>query len=161
MSLRAKTRAVDAGCDDALFLDGRDGRHLEELSGMNIFVVEGPATSGRTTLLTPPAGETVLKGITRASLIELAGDFGFGVREAPIALDDWRAGGLSGRYTEAFACGTAAVIAPIGRVRQGEQEWTIGDGSAGAVTMRLRTALIAIQEGRSPDHRGWHHPVGL
>jgi branched-chain amino acid aminotransferase len=152
-SLQTKVTASAEGFDEVLWLDAIEHRYVEELSGMNAFIVRDGE------LVTPPLTDTILEGITRASLIELARSFGITVREEAIAADDWVADANAGRVTEAFACGTAAVIAPIGRLTTGTGTATMGDGTPGPMTLRLREALVAIQEGRAEDTFGWMSPV--
>ena len=127
---------------------------------MNFFIVEA-RRGAAPTLVTPPIDGTILAGITRASILELAPQLGYEVREAPIAIDDFRRRATTGGITEAFASGTGAVVAPIGHVRDGDAIWTIGGGAAGPVTRRLRAALLDLQEGRAPDPYGWRIPLGL
>ena len=153
-SLVAKRQAVAHGCDETLWLDAHERRWIEEMGGMNIAFVEAPG--GRPTLVTPPIGDTILDGVTRRSLLELALLLGYDVVERHVAIDELRE---AGSYEEAFACGTAAVIVPIGGVRSPSDEITIGDGNPGPVTVRLREALVAIQEGRAADPFGWRVPV--
>ena len=86
---------------------------------------------------------------------EIAKDLGLGAEEGRINVDEWREGNASGEITEVFACGTAAVITPVGSVKSAEHSWTIGDGGPGEVTMRLREALLEIQTGRADDAHGW------
>ena len=81
------------------------------------------------------------------------------VTEEPISVEQWRAGCESGEITEVFACGTAAVITPVGAVKGASGSWVIGDGAAGPVTMRLREQLLGIQFGRLPDPHGWVRKV--
>jgi branched-chain amino acid aminotransferase len=153
-SLAAKADAHAHGCDETLWLDAHDRRWVEEMGGMNIMFVD---TSGaRPVLVTPPVGDTILDGVTRASLLTLAPGLGIDVLERPVAIDELDA---PGPFREAFACGTAAVVAPIGRVRSTDREVVIGDGEPGPVTLRLRDALVAIQEGRAADPFGWRMPV--
>lgn len=104
---------------------------------------------------TPPLTGTILPGITRASLITLARDMGFVVREEPYSIDQWQEDARSGRLSEAFACGTAAVVAPIGAVKGRNYSFTIGDGDVGPTTERLKSALTDIQFGRGEDQYGW------
>jgi branched-chain amino acid aminotransferase len=155
----ASSSSATADYDELLFLDATEHRWVEELSAMNLFVVE-ERSGAAPTLVTPPTG-TILAGVTRASLLELAVTLGYGVREAPIAIDDWRRRAATGELTEAFASGTGAVVAPIGEVIDGDITWTIGDGNPGVVTRRLRAALLDLQEGRAPDRYGWRVPVRL
>src|SRR3989440_6603854 len=146
-SLLPQAQAVEHGCDQALFLDAVQRRYVDELSGMNVFFVYADGT-----LVTPPLSGSILPGITRDSVITLARDNGLTVAERPMAFDDWRADAASGRLREAFACGTAAVITPIGTGRgpDGEVEMTAGPG-----TGDLRRQLVDIQRGRAADPHGW------
>jgi branched-chain amino acid aminotransferase len=150
-SLAAQAEAIAQGCDQVVFLDAAERRWVEELGGMNLFFVLDDGS-----LVTPPLSGTILPGITRDSLIRLARDAGMTVREESYALDQWRADAATGRLTEAFACGTAAVVTPIGRVRGADGlDFSIGNGGSGSVAETLRTALTDIQRGRAPDPHGW------
>ena len=151
-SLVAQAEAIRRGCDQVVFLDAGERRWIEELGGMNIFFVHADGS-----LQTPPLTGTILPGITRDSLIRLARDEGLTVREEPYAIEQWRADAQAGRLTEAFACGTAAVVTPIGRVAGPDYGFQIGDGGTGAVTARLLDRLAAVQRGRAPDPHGWRH----
>jgi branched-chain amino acid aminotransferase len=151
-SLQAQAEAIAHGCDQVVFVDAAERRWVEELGGMNIFFVFDDGT-----LVTPPLTGTILPGITRDSLLTLARAGGLAVREEPYALEQWRADAASGRLVEAFACGTAAVVTPIGRVRGVDGEFEIGNGVAGQTTERLRSELVAIQRGHAPDPHGWVH----
>ena len=121
---------------------------------MNVFLVFNDGT-----LLTPPLG-TILDGITRNSLMTLARAEGLTVREQPYAIDQMRADAQSGHLTEAFACGTAAVVAPIGRVASPDGEFKIGAGGPGQTTTRLKQKLVDIQRGAAPDPHGWVYKLG-
>ena len=149
-SLRAQAEAIERGCDQVVFLDAVERRWVEELGGMNVFFVFDDGT-----LVTPPLTGTILPGITRDSIITIARDAGFAVREEPYAIDQWRADAASGRLREAFACGTAAVIAPIGTLRSNEGEFTISGAKAGPVSKRLLDMLVDVQRGNSNDPYGW------
>jgi branched-chain amino acid aminotransferase len=149
-SLIAQAEAVREGCDQVVFLDAVERRWIEELGGMNIFFVFEDGS-----LQTPPLDGTILHGVTRDSLIKLARDMGRTVREEDYSIEQWRADAESGRLTEAFACGTAAVVTPIGRVKGRDGEFSIGGGAAGPVTVGLRSALVDIQRGAAPDPYGW------
>ena len=87
----------------------------------------------------------------------LGHDLGLTVREQPYAIDEWQADATSGRLREAFACGTAAVITPIGKVKGKSRAFSIGDAEPGQLTQRLKTALTDIQFGRAPDPHGWRN----
>jgi branched-chain amino acid aminotransferase len=153
-SLVAQAEAIEHGCDQVVFLDAVEQRYVDELGGMNVFYVFDDGT-----LLTPPLTGTILPGITRESVLRLAADQGLTVREELYSYEQWQADARSGRLREAFACGTAAVITPIGVVRDRSGEFTIGDGAAGKVTMDLRERLVGIQRGTAPDPHGWVHRV--
>jgi branched-chain amino acid aminotransferase len=148
-SLRAQAEAIDRGCDQVVFLDAIERRYVEELGGMNIFFVFDDGS-----LSTPPLG-TILPGITRDSIIELAKDSGTRVREEAYTIDQWRADAASGRLKEAFACGTAAVISPIGKVCSASGEFLVSGGAAGPVAMGMRKKLVDIQYGRAADPHDW------
>ena len=149
-SLVAQAEAIRQGCDQVVFLDAVERRWVEELGGMNVFFVFDDGS-----VQTPPLDGTILHGVTRDSLLTLARDMGLTVREEPYAIDQWKADAESGRLTEAFACGTAAVVTPIGSVKGVDGEFTIGGQSIGPLTMRLRSALVDIQRGAAPDPYGW------
>jgi len=159
-SLAARAFGSGSNFDELLFLDAAERRWVEELSAMNLFIVE-EQSAGAPTLVTPPTSGTILAGITRASLLELAPALRYDVREAPIAIDDWRRRAANGVVTESFASGTGAIVAPIGRVLDGDTTWVIGDGTPGIVTRRLRAALLDLQEGRAPDPYGWRISLRL
>ncbi|HMO69367.1 MAG TPA: aminotransferase class IV, partial [Novosphingobium sp.] len=123
---------------------------VEELGGMNLYFVFDDGS-----LVTPELTGTILPGITRDSLLALARDEGLTVREDRYSLDQWRADAASGRLVEAFACGTAAVVTPVGKVAGRDGEFVIGSGGPGQVTQKLRNRLVAIQRGEAPDPHGW------
>ena len=149
-SLVPMAEAIAKGHDQVVFLDAAERKWIEELGGMNLFFVFADGT-----LITPPLGGTILPGITRASLLEMAADEGLTVREDRYSIDQWRDDSASGRLTETFACGTAAVVTAVGKVAGRHGEFTIGSGSPGQTTQRLRDRLVAIQRGRAPDPHGW------
>ncbi|MEV0211656.1 branched-chain amino acid aminotransferase [Micromonospora sp. ALFpr18c] len=153
----AQRNAVKNGCDQVVWLDAVEHTWVEEMGGMNLCFVQGAGDSQ--TLMTPALTGTLLPGVTRNSLLQLAERLGLGCEEGRISVDQWRKQCETGNTTEVFACGTAAVIAPVGQVRGANGGWTIGDGRPGPVTMRLREALIGIQYGRIPDEFGWVHTV--
>lgn len=111
-------------------------------------------------LLTPPLTGTILPGITRDSLITLAREDGLSVREERYSLEQWRADAASGELIEAFACGTAAVVTPVGQVAGPDGTFTIGSGGPGQVTGKLKARLTAIQRGAEADSHGWVHRIG-
>jgi branched-chain amino acid aminotransferase len=149
----AQAQATARGCDQVVWLDAAEHRWVEEMGGMNLYFVYGTGPSAR--IVTPSLTGTLLPGITRDSLLTLAADLGYTAEEDKISTDEWREGNESGAITEVFACGTAAVITPVGAVDSDNGGWTIGDGNPGPVSMRLREHLMAIQTGREPDPHGW------
>jgi branched-chain amino acid aminotransferase len=153
-SLAAQAEAIEHGCDQVVFLDAVHRRYVDELGGMNVFFVYDDGT-----LVTPPLTGSILPGITRDAVITLARAAGRTVHERPVSIDDWRADAASGKLREVFACGTAAVITPIGVVRTPDGEIVAGDGGGGEVTMGLRRQLVDIQRGRADDPYGWVHRV--
>ena len=152
--LSAQAEAIEAGCDQVVYLDAVERKYVDELGGMNIVFVLDDGS-----LVTPPLTGTILPGITRDSVLKLAGRAGRRVEERPVSFDEWRDGAASGRIREAFACGTAAVITPIGTVKSPDGQFTVADGGSGEVTMSLRQELSDIQRGRADDPFGWVHRV--
>lgn len=149
-SLIAQSEAVKNGCDQVVFLDAAEHRWVEELGGMNLFFLFDDGT-----LITPPTDGTILEGITRDSLITLARGQGITVREERYAIDQWRADAESGRLVETFACGTAAVVTPVGSVHGKDGSFTIGAGGPGQLTQKLRDQLVSIQKGLANDPYDW------
>jgi branched-chain amino acid aminotransferase len=148
-SLLAQTEAAENGCQQVLFLDSVEGKYLEELGGMNIVLVYRDGT------MVTPQSDTILSGITRDSVLTLARDRGHTVESRPITIDEWKAGHDSGDIVEAFACGTAATVVPIGQLKG--LGFTLGSENpkAGEVTLALRKELVDIQYGRTEDTHNW------
>lgn len=121
---------------------------------MNLYFVYGNK------IVTPELSGSLLPGITRDSLLKIATDLGYEAAEGRISVEDWKAATEDGSLTEVFACGTAAVITPVGSVKSEAASWTVGDGKPGEVTMKLRKALLDLQTGATPDSHGWMHPLG-
>lgn len=149
-SLVPTAEAFARGHDQVLFLDAAEHKWIEELGGMNLFFAFADGS-----LLTPPLTDTILRGVTRDSLIQLARDEGLSVREERYSLDQWRADAASGTLIEAFACGTAAVVTPVGQVASHDGSFTIGSGGSGQITGKLKARLTAIQRGEEADPHGW------
>ena len=148
--LAAQIEAGEHGCDQVCFVDASERKWVEELGGMNLYFVRA---DGR--LVTPPLSGTILEGVTRASILTLGAELGLVPEERPVSINEWREGVTSGEIREVFACGTAAVVTPVGRlVWEGGE---VGDSNAGEMTMRLRSALIDVQYGRSADTHNWLH----
>ncbi len=153
-SLVAQAQAAEHGCDQVVWLDAIERRWIEEMGGMNLYFVFGNR------IITPELTGSLLPGITRDSLLSIAADLGYEVAEGRISVGDWKAAAEDGALTEVFACGTAAVITPVGSVKSTRASWTIADGEPGEVTMKLRKALLDIQTGAGADTHGWMHPLG-
>ncbi len=150
ISLRTIEEGKKKGCSQVLFLDSGGRRQVEELGGMNVFFVEDGA------LHTPPLHDTILPGITRDSVIQVARDLGIKVIDTPINIDDAADRMESGHITEMIACGTAAVVSGIKElVFESGRHIHIGDGAAGPITRQLNAELQGIQFGRIPDRHGW------
>ncbi|MCX6459434.1 MAG: branched-chain amino acid aminotransferase [Actinobacteria bacterium] len=157
-SLLAQAEAAAHDCDQVVWLDGIERRWVEEMGGMNLCFVYGTGDSAR--LVTPPLTGSLLPGITRNSLLTLSTDLGMPASEEAISVEMWREGNESGEISEVFACGTAAVITPVGHVKsRAFGNWTMGDGEPGPVTMKMRKALLDIQTGRGPDKHAWMHTL--
>ncbi len=157
-SLLAQAEAAAHGCEQVVWLDAVERRFVEEMGGMNLFFVFGSGGSAR--LVTPELTGTLLPGITRDSLLQLATDAGFAVEERRIDVDEWQKKAAAGEITEVFACGTAAVITPVSSVKHADGEFTIADGKPGEVTMALRDTLTGIQRGTFADTHGWMTQLG-
>ncbi|OZV77379.1 branched chain amino acid aminotransferase [Micromonospora echinospora] len=154
----ASLQASARGCDQVVWLDSARHEWVEEMGGMNLCFVYGRSGSSPQ-LMTPALTGTLLPGITRDSLLTLAPLFDIAAEEGQITAEQWRDECEAGVLTETFACGTAAVIAPVGRVRGASDDWLVGDGQPGPVTRRLRDELLGIQYGLRPDLFGWVHKV--
>ncbi|GGL41365.1 branched-chain amino acid aminotransferase [Phycicoccus endophyticus] len=150
-SLAGQLEGIEHGCDQAVFLDSATHTYIEELGGMNLFFV---TDDGR--LVTPELTGTILEGVTRGSILELAKDLGLTPQERRIEIAEWKDGVRDGSIREVFACGTAAVVTPVGALRWegGEAPSTAGE-QGGEVTRSLRAALLDLQYGRAEDTHGW------
>ncbi|MCC3266988.1 branched-chain amino acid aminotransferase [Arthrobacter gengyunqii] len=149
-SLIAQMEGEAHGCKQVLFLDAANDNAVEELGGMNVFFVFKDGS-----LVTPALSGTILHGVTRSSVIQLGRDRGLDVQERKITLDEWRDGVASGDITEVFACGTAAVITPVGELKTETETIGSADAVAGPVTMSIREQLLGVQTGTVEDTHGW------
>jgi len=149
-SLVPQAEAIARGHDQVVFLDAAEHKWIEELGGMNLYFAFDDST-----LITPPLSGAILPGITRDSLLQLAREEGLTVKEERYSIDQWREDAASGRLVEAFACGTAAVVTPVGKVASHEGEFTVGSGGPGQLTSKLKNRLVSIQRGEAPDPHGW------
>jgi branched-chain amino acid aminotransferase len=153
-SLIAQQEAIANGCEQVAFVDAVERRWVEELGGMNLFFVHEGGL-----IVTPELTGTILEGVTRDAILTLAGELGHKAESGRVSIEEWRDGVANGRITEVFACGTAAVITPVGTLRWRGGEVVTGDGGTGPVTQRLRETLLDVQQGRTPDTHGWLHRV--
>jgi branched-chain amino acid aminotransferase len=149
----AQAEALRHDCDQVVWLDAVEHRWVEEMGGMNLFFVFGDH------VVTPELSGSLLPGITRSSLLELASDGGYTIEERRISTEEWEKKATSGELTEVFACGTAAVITPVCHVRHAGGEFDIAGGRPGETTTKLRAALTDIQQGTVPDTHGWMRRV--
>lgn len=152
-SLLAQQQAEKKGCDQVVWLDATEHKYVEEMGGMNLAFVFGSGADAR--IVTPELSGSLLPGVTRASLLNVAADLVFDVEERKISTDEWEAAAESGELTEVFACGTAAVVTPVGTVKHEDGEFKVAGGKIGEVTMRLREHLTGIQRGAVEDSHGW------
>ena len=149
-SMLPQQQAKDNGCSQVLFLDAREDRYVEELGGMNLMLVFSDGS-----IATPRLTGTILPGITRDSIIALLREDGRAVRERDIELSEIVSGLESGALTEMFACGPAAVVTPLARLKSDDFDLVIGDGQPGPVATSIKTQLTDIQYGRAEDPFGW------
>lgn len=152
-SLVAQKAAAAQGCDQVVWIDAKERRWVEEMGGMNLYFVKGEGAEA--TVFTPKLTGTLLPGITRDSILKVASDLGYKVEETMVSIDDWRDGVASGLITEIFACGTAAVVSPVGSAKSAMGTWVTGDGTPGPITMQIRNTLLGIQHGTIPDTHNW------
>ncbi len=155
-SLIAQIKAEKNGCDQVLFLDVVENKWIEELGGMNVcFVMDDNR------LITPKLDGTILHGVTRRSILKLAEEHGMKTEERSYSFEELKADAKSGHLKEVFACGTAAVITPIGVFKYEGGETVIGNGNGGETTLALRDELVHIQKGDLEDKNGWVKTVKL
>jgi branched-chain amino acid aminotransferase len=147
-SLVAQQEAAANDCQQVLFLDAQEGKYLEELGGMNVVLVT------RDNKLITPESDSILEGITLDSLLQLGRDRGYTTEQRRVSIDEVREGVASGEIVEAFACGTAAVVTPIGVLRNADLRIDF-PVPAEPVSLSLREELTGIQYGRVEDRHGW------
>jgi branched-chain amino acid aminotransferase len=153
-SLAPLQEARQNGCAQVLFLDAQQGQYLEELGGMNIFTVFKDGS-----LATPALSDSILAGVTRQSIIEIARADGHRVEERQISLEEVRAGLATGDITELFACGTAAVLFPISVLKSHTFAYSTPNAGASSVSLSLREKLTDIQYGRAKLSHNWMHKL--
>ena len=148
-SMRAGDRAAAEGYSQVLWLDGVERRYIEEVGAMNVMFLIND------TVVTPQLTGSVLPGITRKSCIELLNEMGVKVEERLLSVEELSAAIKDGTLKEAWGCGTAAVVSPIGELRMGQARYQIADGGIGALTQKLYDTLTAIQWGQAEDTHNW------
>lgn len=151
--LLAQQEGYEQGCSQVAFLDADTATYFEELGGMNLFFVYADGH-----VATPALDGTILHGITRDSVIQLLKDRSVSVEERKVSLAEVQAGLASGDIVEVFACGTAAVITPIGEFKSRLGNYSVGT-EPGALTVSLRQELTGIQYGTVADRHGWMHKL--
>ncbi len=155
-SLAGQMEGAAHGCDQAVFLDSSTLTYIEELGGMNLFLVY---KDGR--IVTPELTGSILEGVTRSSVLELAKDLGLSPEERRIPIEEWKDAARSGELAEVFACGTAAVITPVGELRwEGGSVDHRGADYTGEVALGIRKQLLDVQYGRVEDTRNWLTRLG-
>ncbi len=152
-SLYAGEEAHKKGYTQVLWLDGVEGRYVEEVGSMNIFFVIDDE------IITPSLSGSILSGITRDTVIALAEKWGHPVTERRITIDEVVAAHEAGKLQECFGAGTAAVISPVGEIKYMDKKLEIGDGKVGSWARKFFDAITDIQYGRAKDPQGWIHPM--
>ena len=153
-SNRAGERAAQKGYSQVLWLDGIERKYIEEVGAMNVMFKSGDE------IVTPMLSGSILPGITRMSCIEVLKKEGYKVSERLLSIDELSAAMESGELKEAWGCGTAAVVSPIGELCYMDKKYTVNDGKIGEVTQHLYDTLTGIQWGKIEDERGWTYPIG-
>ncbi|HXW85722.1 MAG TPA: branched-chain amino acid aminotransferase [Candidatus Bathyarchaeia archaeon] len=153
-SMRAHTAALNAGCDQVLWLDSRQHQNIEEAGSMNIFFVYNDGS-----VVTPALSGSILPGMTRRSIITLGSSWNMSVAERILPIETVLHDIERGKITESFGTGTAAVVTPIGKMIYKNTSYTIGDGTMGPVTKQFFDGLTSIQYGNVPDSFSWLETV--
>ncbi len=152
-STRAGEKAVKKGYSQVLWLDGVERKYIEEVGAMNVmFKINGE-------IVTPMLTGSILPGITRKSCIEVLKSLGYKVSERLLSVDELVESMKNGTLEEAWGCGTAAVVSPIGKLAYGEKEYVINDGKIGEITQTLYDILTGIQWGKREDTFGWVYKI--
>ena len=148
-SLKAQVKAHDAGYSQVLWLDGVERKYIEEVGAMNIFF----KINGK--VITPMLTGSILPGVTRSSCIDLCKSWGYEVEERRISAKELFDAAKDGSLEEVFGTGTAAVISPVGWLREGDEELVIGEGKIGELSQRLYDEITGIQLGVKVGPEGW------
>jgi len=154
-SLLPAKHAKENGFTQVLWLDAHEHRYIEEVGTMNIFFMIDDV------LITPPLGGSILPGITRRSIIQLAKDRDIEVQERRISIDEVFQAADESTLQEAFGSGTAAVVSPVGRIQHGEKSITINNNEVGPMVKTFFKAITDIQYGRTEDTHNWIEPIPL
>ena len=156
-SLIAQKEAAKEGCDQVVWIDAKERKWVEEMGGMNLYFVKGKGADA--TIVTPKLTGALLPGVTRDSILTVARDLGYKSEEVMISIDEWRDGVKSGEISEIFACGTAAVVTPVGSAKSAKGTWVTGDGTPGPITKQIRETLLGIQHGTIGDKHHWMRKI--
>ena len=148
-SLYASKKAMDMGYTQVLWLDACEKKFVEEVGTSNIFFVIGEE------LITPPLSGSILPGITRNSVMEMARSWGVNVQERSLSMDDILQANSNGTLKEVFASGTAAIVSPVGQIYYKNREYAINEGRTGTLTEKLYNEILQIQYGENEDSFGW------
>jgi len=149
-SLQAMGKARELGCSQVMWLDAHEHKYIEEVGTMNQFFVLDDV------IFTAPIAGTILKGITRESVITLAKDKGYKIKEEFLSIDTVTESIESGNLTEAFGAGTAASIAPVGELHYKDKKYVIKNNKVGPISKDIYESLTGIQYGRIDDSYGWN-----
>ncbi|MBI9091996.1 MAG: branched-chain amino acid aminotransferase [Desulfobacterium sp.] len=152
-SLYASEKAKKEGYAQVLWLDGVERKYIEEVGAMNIFF------NINNELITPELNGSILPGITRDSVLQLAKRWGMKVSERKISIDELIQAQKDGSLKEVFGSGTAAVISPVGEIRYGDDVMTIADGKTGPMALKFNKAITEIQYGKAEDTEAWIEAV--
>ncbi len=148
-SNRAGERAEKKGYSQVLWLDGVERKYIEEVGAMNVMFKIGGE------IVTPMLSGSILPGITRKSCIEVLKSKGYTVTERLLSIDELEQAMENGTLEEAWGCGTAAVVSPIGELCYKNVKYTVNNGEIGEVTQMLYDTLTGIQWGKLEDSFGW------
>jgi branched-chain amino acid aminotransferase len=152
--LLAAEEAKKKGFTQVLWLDGCERMWVEEVGTMNMFFIIDDE------IITAPLAGSILRGITRDSVIRIVRDWGLKMKERPVSIDEVVAAAASDRLKEAFGTGTAAVISPVGQITYKDKDYVIGGGKMGELAQRLYDEIVAIQYAEKPDPYGWSEKIG-
>jgi branched-chain amino acid aminotransferase len=152
-SLLASKVAMDKGFTQVLWLDAIERKYIEEVGTSNVFFLIGDE------LITPPLGGSILPGVTRNSIIQIARSWNVSVSERPVSMDEILDTSSNGTLKEAFASGTAAIVSPIGKISYRERAIIINEGKTGNLTEKLYNEILKIQYGEKDDPFGWRVPI--